>query len=207
MSLCMVQRNSFVWSDMQSLRGLYCVLPMMYCHHHQHRYWFSTPWLSVCVPSGALNPLSAVAAAAAAAGRVALAGQTGCSGVLLVSNLNEEVSNTDTSNTSKMESLQLKLHRSYTPPPFICFCFFCCSLWVSFSISRFVFLCLSLKMCIKNSCLTLESVNRDNLLCFCVRHTDWTHSLLFMNFVVLELQEKQGFLYVSCSFPKVPLIV
>uniref|UniRef100_A0AAQ6AC09 RRM domain-containing protein n=1 Tax=Amphiprion ocellaris TaxID=80972 RepID=A0AAQ6AC09_AMPOC len=43
---------------------------------------------------GALNPLSAAAAAAAAAGRVALAGQAGSSGVLLVSNLNEEVSNT-----------------------------------------------------------------------------------------------------------------
>ncbi|KAI3355350.1 hypothetical protein L3Q82_017892, partial [Scortum barcoo] len=43
--------------------------------------------------SGALNPLSAAAAAAAAAGRVALAGQAGSSGVLLVSNLNEEVSN------------------------------------------------------------------------------------------------------------------
>uniref|UniRef100_A0A8D3CRI0 Polypyrimidine tract binding protein 2 n=1 Tax=Scophthalmus maximus TaxID=52904 RepID=A0A8D3CRI0_SCOMX len=43
---------------------------------------------------GALSPLSAAAAAAAAAGRVALAGQTGSSGVLLVSNLNEEVSNT-----------------------------------------------------------------------------------------------------------------
>uniref|UniRef100_A0A667X0F3 Polypyrimidine tract binding protein 2b n=1 Tax=Myripristis murdjan TaxID=586833 RepID=A0A667X0F3_9TELE len=42
---------------------------------------------------GALNPLSAAAAAAAAAGRVALAGQSGSSGVLLVSNLNEEVSN------------------------------------------------------------------------------------------------------------------
>uniref|UniRef100_A0A673BH74 Polypyrimidine tract-binding protein 2-like n=2 Tax=Sphaeramia orbicularis TaxID=375764 RepID=A0A673BH74_9TELE len=40
---------------------------------------------------GALNPLSAAAAAAAAAGRVALAGQAGSSGVLLVSNLNEEV--------------------------------------------------------------------------------------------------------------------
>uniref|UniRef100_A0AAX7SG25 RRM domain-containing protein n=1 Tax=Astatotilapia calliptera TaxID=8154 RepID=A0AAX7SG25_ASTCA len=40
---------------------------------------------------GALNPLSAAAAAAAAAGRVALAGQTGSSGVLLVSNLNEEM--------------------------------------------------------------------------------------------------------------------
>uniref|UniRef100_A0A3P9D8L2 Polypyrimidine tract binding protein 2 n=1 Tax=Maylandia zebra TaxID=106582 RepID=A0A3P9D8L2_9CICH len=38
-----------------------------------------------------LNPLSAAAAAAAAAGRVALAGQTGSSGVLLVSNLNEEM--------------------------------------------------------------------------------------------------------------------
>uniref|UniRef100_A0A3Q0S281 Polypyrimidine tract binding protein 2b n=1 Tax=Amphilophus citrinellus TaxID=61819 RepID=A0A3Q0S281_AMPCI len=45
---------------------------------------------------GALNPLSAAAAAAAAAGRVALAGQAGSSGVLLVSNLNEEVSNTHT---------------------------------------------------------------------------------------------------------------
>lgn len=135
------------------------------------RKWFSTPWLSVCFPSGALNPLSAAAAAAAAAGRVALAGQTGSSGVLLVSNLNEEVSNTDTSNTSKMESLRLKLHRSYTPPPFICSCFFCCSLWDSFSISRFVFL--SLKMSIKNSCLTRESVNLDHLVYFAFV---WTHS-------------------------------
>lgn len=42
--------------------------------------------------SGALTPLSAAAAAAAAAGRVALAGQAGSGGVLLVSNLNEEVS-------------------------------------------------------------------------------------------------------------------
>ncbi|TWW71450.1 Polypyrimidine tract-binding protein 2 [Takifugu flavidus] len=41
---------------------------------------------------GALTPLSAAAAAAAAAGRVALAGQAGSGGVLLVSNLNEEVS-------------------------------------------------------------------------------------------------------------------
>uniref|UniRef100_A0A3B4Y7D2 Polypyrimidine tract binding protein 2b n=1 Tax=Seriola lalandi dorsalis TaxID=1841481 RepID=A0A3B4Y7D2_SERLL len=49
--------------------------------------------------SGALNPLSAAAAAAAAAGRVALAGQTGSSGVLLVSNLNEEVSNTHPNTT------------------------------------------------------------------------------------------------------------
>ncbi|XP_026147759.1 polypyrimidine tract-binding protein 2 isoform X2 [Mastacembelus armatus] len=40
---------------------------------------------------GALNPLSAAAAAAAAAGRVALAGQAGSNGVLLVSNLNEEM--------------------------------------------------------------------------------------------------------------------
>uniref|UniRef100_A0A7N8XMV5 Polypyrimidine tract binding protein 2a n=1 Tax=Mastacembelus armatus TaxID=205130 RepID=A0A7N8XMV5_9TELE len=38
-----------------------------------------------------LNPLSAAAAAAAAAGRVALAGQAGSNGVLLVSNLNEEM--------------------------------------------------------------------------------------------------------------------
>lgn len=131
------------------LRGFYCVLAIIniVIVSTAVRKWFSTPWLSVCFPSGALNPLSAAAAAAAAAGRVALAGQTGSSGVLLVSNLNEEVSNTDTSNTSKMESLRLKLHRSYTPPPFICSCFFCCSLWVSFSISRFVFL--SLTMCIK----------------------------------------------------------
>nr|XP_061809827.1 polypyrimidine tract-binding protein 2-like isoform X4 [Nerophis lumbriciformis] len=42
-------------------------------------------------PAGALNPLSAAAVAAAAAGRVALAGQTASSGVLLVSNLNEEM--------------------------------------------------------------------------------------------------------------------
>ncbi|XP_048030422.1 polypyrimidine tract-binding protein 2 isoform X2 [Megalobrama amblycephala] len=40
---------------------------------------------------GALSPLSAAAAAAAAAGRVALSGHTGASGVLLVSNLNEEM--------------------------------------------------------------------------------------------------------------------
>uniref|UniRef100_A0A671S2X5 RRM domain-containing protein n=1 Tax=Sinocyclocheilus anshuiensis TaxID=1608454 RepID=A0A671S2X5_9TELE len=41
---------------------------------------------------GAISPLSAAAAAAAAAGRVALSGHTGPGGVLLVSNLNEEVS-------------------------------------------------------------------------------------------------------------------
>uniref|UniRef100_A0AAY5EBR4 Polypyrimidine tract binding protein 2a n=1 Tax=Electrophorus electricus TaxID=8005 RepID=A0AAY5EBR4_ELEEL len=40
---------------------------------------------------GALSPLSAAAAAAAAAGRVALSGHSGASGVLLVSNLNEEM--------------------------------------------------------------------------------------------------------------------
>ncbi|XP_041912571.1 polypyrimidine tract-binding protein 2b isoform X2 [Sardina pilchardus] len=40
---------------------------------------------------GAISPLSAAAAAAAAAGRVALAGHSGSSGVLLVSNLNEEM--------------------------------------------------------------------------------------------------------------------
>ncbi|XP_028824424.1 polypyrimidine tract-binding protein 2 isoform X2 [Denticeps clupeoides] len=40
---------------------------------------------------GALSPLSAAAAAAAAAGRVALSGHGGSSGVLLVSNLNEEM--------------------------------------------------------------------------------------------------------------------
>uniref|UniRef100_A0A672P865 Polypyrimidine tract-binding protein 2-like n=1 Tax=Sinocyclocheilus grahami TaxID=75366 RepID=A0A672P865_SINGR len=40
---------------------------------------------------GAISPLSAAAAAAAAAGRVALSGHTGPGGVLLVSNLNEEV--------------------------------------------------------------------------------------------------------------------
>lgn len=48
-----------------------------------------------CLPScvfltGAISPLSAAAAAAAAAGRVALSG-SGVSGVLLASNLNEEV--------------------------------------------------------------------------------------------------------------------
>uniref|UniRef100_A0A672HNH9 Polypyrimidine tract-binding protein 2-like n=1 Tax=Salarias fasciatus TaxID=181472 RepID=A0A672HNH9_SALFA len=43
-----------------------------------------------CVPPGAISPLSAAAAAAAAAGRVALSG-SGVSGVLLASNLNEEV--------------------------------------------------------------------------------------------------------------------
>ncbi|XP_056289930.1 polypyrimidine tract-binding protein 2-like isoform X1 [Pseudoliparis swirei] len=53
----------------------------------------SIPRLSLVPLSspGALNPLSAAAAAAAAAGRVALAGQPGSSGVLLVSNLNEEM--------------------------------------------------------------------------------------------------------------------
>lgn len=50
--------------------------------------------VSLHFPPGALNPLSAAAAAAAAAGRVALAGQSGANGVLLVSNLNDEVSNT-----------------------------------------------------------------------------------------------------------------
>ncbi|CAL8292057.1 unnamed protein product [Lota lota] len=47
--------------------------------------------LSRCLPPGAMNPLSAAAAAAAAAGRVALGGQGGSSGVLLASNLNEEM--------------------------------------------------------------------------------------------------------------------
>lgn len=45
------------------------------------------PW---AFSSGAISPLSAAAAAAAAAGRVALSG-SGVSGVLLASNLNEEV--------------------------------------------------------------------------------------------------------------------
>uniref|UniRef100_A0A8C7QEB7 Polypyrimidine tract binding protein 2b n=1 Tax=Oncorhynchus mykiss TaxID=8022 RepID=A0A8C7QEB7_ONCMY len=49
--------------------------------------------LSYSQGGGAISPLSAAAAAAAAAGRVALSGHSGCSGVLLVSNLNEEVSN------------------------------------------------------------------------------------------------------------------
>uniref|UniRef100_A0AAZ3R1M5 RRM domain-containing protein n=1 Tax=Oncorhynchus tshawytscha TaxID=74940 RepID=A0AAZ3R1M5_ONCTS len=40
---------------------------------------------------GGLSPLNAAAAAAAAAGRVALSGHSGASGVLLASNLNEEV--------------------------------------------------------------------------------------------------------------------
>ncbi|XP_046879688.1 polypyrimidine tract-binding protein 2 isoform X2 [Hypomesus transpacificus] len=40
---------------------------------------------------GALSPLNAAAAAAAAAGRVALSGHSGSSGVLLASNLNEEM--------------------------------------------------------------------------------------------------------------------
>ncbi|XP_028856378.1 polypyrimidine tract-binding protein 2-like [Denticeps clupeoides] len=40
---------------------------------------------------GAISPLSAAAAAAAAAGRVALSGHSGSGGVLLVSNLNEEM--------------------------------------------------------------------------------------------------------------------
>ncbi|KAJ8012297.1 hypothetical protein DPEC_G00067200 [Dallia pectoralis] len=47
--------------------------------------------LSLSQGGGAISPLSAAAAAAAAAGRVALSGHSGCSGVLLVSNLNEEM--------------------------------------------------------------------------------------------------------------------
>ncbi|XP_018609222.2 polypyrimidine tract-binding protein 2-like [Scleropages formosus] len=47
--------------------------------------------LSFAQGGGALSPLSAAAAAAAAAGRVALSGHTGTTGVLLVSNLNEEM--------------------------------------------------------------------------------------------------------------------
>lgn len=70
----------------------------------------STPWWP-CLHlfSGALTPLSAAAAAAAAAGRVALAGQAGSGGVLLVSNLNEEVSQIYTSSppSSKMDHLRL----------------------------------------------------------------------------------------------------
>ncbi|XP_071400612.1 polypyrimidine tract-binding protein 2-like isoform X3 [Centroberyx affinis] len=54
-------------------------------------FYFFLLGLSLSLSSGALNPLSAAAAAAAAAGRVALAGQSGSSGVLLVSNLNEEM--------------------------------------------------------------------------------------------------------------------
>lgn len=46
--------------------------------------------LSCASLTGAISPLSAAAAAAAAAGRVALSG-SGVSGVLLASNLNEEV--------------------------------------------------------------------------------------------------------------------
>ncbi|KAM9428450.1 polypyrimidine tract-binding protein 2-like isoform 1-T1 [Salvelinus alpinus] len=47
--------------------------------------------LSLSQGGGAINPMSAAAAAAAAAGRMALSGHSGCSGVLLVSNLNEEM--------------------------------------------------------------------------------------------------------------------
>uniref|UniRef100_A0AAR2K8U9 RRM domain-containing protein n=1 Tax=Pygocentrus nattereri TaxID=42514 RepID=A0AAR2K8U9_PYGNA len=55
--------------------------------------FFFLLFLCLCGPGpGALSPLSAAAAAAAAAGRVALSGHSGSSGVLLVSNLNEEVS-------------------------------------------------------------------------------------------------------------------
>lgn len=62
-------------------------------------FFFPTSLLSVqswpvygccAVQTGAISPLSAAAAAAAAAGRVALSG-SGVSGVLLASNLNEEV--------------------------------------------------------------------------------------------------------------------
>uniref|UniRef100_A0A8C7UIV1 Polypyrimidine tract binding protein 2b n=1 Tax=Oncorhynchus mykiss TaxID=8022 RepID=A0A8C7UIV1_ONCMY len=47
--------------------------------------------LSLSQGGGAINPMSAAAAAAAAAGRMVLSGHSGCSGVLLVSNLNEEM--------------------------------------------------------------------------------------------------------------------
>lgn len=46
--------------------------------------------MSCAFLTGAISPLSAAAAAAAAASRVALSG-SGVSGVLLASNLNEEV--------------------------------------------------------------------------------------------------------------------
>ncbi|XP_046883352.1 polypyrimidine tract-binding protein 2-like [Hypomesus transpacificus] len=47
--------------------------------------------LSLSQGGGTISPLSAAAAAAAAAGRVALSGHSGVSGVLLASNLNEEM--------------------------------------------------------------------------------------------------------------------
>uniref|UniRef100_A0A8C7K2L9 Polypyrimidine tract binding protein 2a n=1 Tax=Oncorhynchus kisutch TaxID=8019 RepID=A0A8C7K2L9_ONCKI len=50
-----------------------------------------TPALTSDLSPGALSPLNAAAAAAAAAGRVALSGHSGSSGVLLASNLNEEM--------------------------------------------------------------------------------------------------------------------
>uniref|UniRef100_A0A8C9TR28 Polypyrimidine tract binding protein 2a n=1 Tax=Scleropages formosus TaxID=113540 RepID=A0A8C9TR28_SCLFO len=57
-----------------------------------HNYCPAPPLTASGFSLGALSPLSAAAAAAAAAGRVALSGHTGTTGVLLVSNLNEEVS-------------------------------------------------------------------------------------------------------------------
>lgn len=59
---------------------------------------FLVMWADMVLPLffflsvGAISPLSAAAAAAAAAGRVALSGHSGPGGVLLVSNLNDEVS-------------------------------------------------------------------------------------------------------------------
>ncbi|KAI5618149.1 hypothetical protein C0J50_22131, partial [Silurus asotus] len=61
----------------------------------QYAFFFMSANISAMInflndPKGALSPLSAAAAAAAAAGRVALSGHSG-SGVLLVSNLNDEM--------------------------------------------------------------------------------------------------------------------
>ena len=63
----------------------------------------NTCFILWCV-TGAISPLSAAAAAAAAAGRVALSG-TGVSGVLLASNLNDEV--------AKLTTLYFASHYCY----------------------------------------------------------------------------------------------
>uniref|UniRef100_A0A673IEQ6 Polypyrimidine tract-binding protein 2-like n=1 Tax=Sinocyclocheilus rhinocerous TaxID=307959 RepID=A0A673IEQ6_9TELE len=65
--------------------------PEMLNFWHFWAVWADMVRLLFSLSIGAISPLSAAAAAAAAAGRVALSGHSGPGGVLLVSNLNEEV--------------------------------------------------------------------------------------------------------------------
>lgn len=74
---------------------------------------FLVMWADMVLPLffflsvGAISPLSAAAAAAAAAGRVALSGHSGPGGVLLVSNLNDEVSTSHKTHTHTHTNISL----------------------------------------------------------------------------------------------------